>query len=265
MNKLLLLVSVFFIFKSNAQEIAIDKESNNLTLDGNIEFAENNLVEAESLYRKSISKDSLNLKAVYNMGNSFYKNELKDEAINQYRSSIKKTSDKDLLHKSFHNLGNVFMQNQDYQNAVDSFKKALLNKPSDDETRYNYVLAKELLKNQQKNNKKDDKDKKNDKDKKEDKDKKNDKDKKEDKDKKNDKDKKDDKNKKDDKKEEEKKDNKSEKKNDNKENNNPKPNKISPEQLKNLLKAMDNEEKKVQNKVNKNKVKGSPIKNKKDW
>lgn len=253
MNKLLLLVSVFFIFKSNAQEIAIDKESNNLTLDGNIEFAENNLVEAESLYRKSISKDSLNLKAVYNMGNSFYKNELKDEAINQYRSSIKKTSDKDLLHKSFHNLGNVFMQNQDYQNAVDSFKKALLNKPSDDETRYNYVLAKELLKNQQKNNKKDDKDKKNDKDKKEDKDKKNDKDKK------------DDKNKKDDKKEEEKKDNKSEKKNDNKENNNPKPNKISPEQLKNLLKAMDNEEKKVQNKVNKNKVKGSPIKNKKDW
>ena len=253
MNKLLLLVSVFFIFKSNAQEIAIDKESNNLTLDGNIEYAENNLVEAESLYRKSISKDSLNLKAVYNMGNSFYKNELKDEAINQYRSSIKKTTDKDLLHKSFHNLGNVFMQNEDYQNAVDSFKKALLNKPSDDETRYNYVLAKELLKNQQKNNKKDDKDKKNDKDKKEDKEKKNDKDKKDNKDKK------------DDKKEEEKKDNKSEKKNDNKENNNPKPNKISPEQLKNLLKAMDNEEKKVQNKVNKNKVKGSPIKNKKDW
>ena len=259
MNKLLLLVSVFFIFKSNAQEIAIDKESNNLTLDGNIEFAENNLVEAESLYRKSISKDSLNLKAVYNMGNSFYKNELKDEAINQYRSSIKKTTDKDLLHKSFHNLGNVFMQNEDYQNAVDSFKKALLNKPSDDETRYNYVLAKELLKNQQKNNKKDDKDKKNDKDKKEDKEKKNDKDKKDDKNKK------DDRNKKDDKKEEEKKDNKSENKNDNKENNNPKPNKISPEQLKNLLKAMDNEEKKVQNKVNKNKVKGSPIKNKKDW
>lgn len=253
MNKLLLLVSVFFIFKSNAQEIAIDKESNNLTLDGNIEFAENNLVEAESLYRKSISKDSLNLKAVYNMGNSFYKNELKDEAINQYRSSIKKTTDKDLLYKSFHNLGNVFMQNEDYQNAVDSFKKALLNKPSDDETRYNYVLAKELLKNQQKNNKKDDKDKKNDKDKKEDKEKKNDKDKK------------DDKNKKDDKKEEEKKDNKSENKNDNKENNNPKPNKISPEQLKNLLKAMDNEEKKVQNKVNKNKVKSSPKKNKKDW
>ena len=44
-----------------------------------------------------------------------------------------------------------------------------------------------------------------------------------------------------------------------------KPNQISPEQLKNLLKAMDNEEKKVQDKVNKSKVKGTPKKNKKDW
>ena len=131
------------------------------------------------------------------------------------------------------------MQNEDYQNAVNSFKKALLNNPTDDETRYNYALAKELLKNEQKDNK--------DKDKKEDKDKKKDKDKKEDKDKKKDKDKKNDKKKKDDKKE------------------NPKPNKISPEQLKNLLKAMDNQEKKVQQKINKNKIKGSPVKNKKDW
>ncbi|MBL6648957.1 MAG: tetratricopeptide repeat protein [Flavobacteriaceae bacterium] len=247
MNKFVLLTLVLFIFNSNAQEVVINKESNNLTLDGNILFSENNLVEAESLYRKSISRDSANLKAVYNLGNSLYKNKLKDEAINQYRNSINKTTDKDLLHKSFHNLGNIFMQNEDYQNAVDSFKKALLNRPTDDETRYNYVLAKELLKNQQKNNKKDDKDKKNDKDNKDDKDKKNDKDKK------------------DNKKEEQKNDEKSDKKNDNKEKNKPNLNKISPEQLKNLLKAMDNEEKKVQNKVNKNKVKGTPIKNKKDW
>jgi len=32
-----------------------------------------------------------------------------------------------------------------------------------------------------------------------------------------------------------------------------------------LLKAMDNQEKKVQQKINKKKMKGSPVKNKKDW
>ena len=257
MRKISYIVLLFFCIKINSQSNTIDKESNNLTLDGNIEFSEKNLIEAEALYRKSISKDSTNIAASYNLANSFYNKELNQEALNQYRSSIKKAKDKTTLHKSFHNLGNLFMKNKDYQNAVNSFKNALLNNPKDDETRYNYVLAKELLKNQQKNNKKDDKDKKNDKDKKDDKDKKNDKDNKGD-------------NKKDEKKNDKKEENKNNnKKKDNKDNKNekhkPKPNKISPEQLKNLLKAMDNEEKKVQKKVNKNKVKGVPVKNKKDW
>ena len=253
MNRIILIL--LFCIKVNSQEIAINKDSNNLTLDGNVEFADKNLIEAEKFYRKSISKDSLNIKASYNLANSFYMSELKQEAINQYKSSIEKTKSKETRHKSFHNLGNIYMQNEDYQNAVNSFKNALLNNPTDDETRYNYALAKELLKNEQKDNKKDDKDKKNDKDKKDKKDKKNDKDKKDKKDKKNDKDNK------------EKKDEKNDQKKDNKEDEKekPKPNKISPEQLKNLLKAMDNQEKKVQQKINKKKMKGSPVKNKKDW
>ena len=141
MNRIILILLFFFI-KVNSQEIAINKDSNNLTLDGNVEFADKNLIEAEKFYRKSISKDSLNIKASYNLANSFYRSELKQEAINQYKSSIKKAKSKETLHKSFHNLGNIYMQNEDYQNAVNSFKNALLNNPTDDETRYNYVLAK---------------------------------------------------------------------------------------------------------------------------
>ena len=227
---LIILFSAINVF---AQNNVIDKTSNNLTLDGNIEFIDKNLIQAESFYRKAISKDSLNNIASYNMANSFYKSGFNKEAINEYKSSIVKAKSKEDLHKSFHNLGDAFMKNKDYQNAVNAFKKALLNKPSDDETRYNYALAKELLKNEQKNKKKDDKNK--------------------------------DKNKDDKKKDEKKEDKNGDKKKDEKKENKPKPNQISPEQLKNLLKAMNNEEKKVQEKVNKNKIKGKPVKNKKDW
>ena len=204
---------VFLLISTNilAQNNTLDKASNNLTLDGNLEFVEENLIDAEVFYRAAISKDSMNNIASYNMANSFYRSGLNMEALNEYKSAIKKSKNKMDLHKSFHNLGDVYMQNKDYQNAVNAFKNALLNNPYDDETRYNYALARELLKN--KDNKKDDK--------------------------------------------------KEDKKDENK--NKPKPNQISPEQLKNLLKAMNNEEKKVQDKVNKNKVKGVPVKNKKDW
>ena len=246
MKKVNLIVLLSCFVSLSAQQTKINKESNNLTLDGNIEYVEDNLIEAEALYRKSISKDSMNLAAKYNLGNSFYSNKLNEEALNQYRLSIKNSNDKSTLHKSYHNLGNLYMQSEDYQNAMDSFKNALLNNPEDDETRYNYVLAKELLKNQD-NNKKDDKDNKNDKDKKDNKENKKGEDK-------------------EDKKEKDKqKNNRNNDADKSDKNKKPRQNKISPNQLENLLKAMDNEEKNVLKKVNKNKMKGKPVKNKKDW
>ena len=214
-----------------------------------MEFLNKKLINAESNYRQAISKDSSNIAASYNMANSFYKSGYDDEALSQYKESILIANNKRQLYKAYHNLGDVYMKKEDYQNAVEAFKAALLNNPNDDETRYNYALAKELLKNQKKN--KNEKDKKNDQ-KDDNKDQKND-----DNDQKND----DEKKQGDDKKDKKQDENNKKEKNKNE----PKPNQISPEQLKNLLKAMDNEEKKVQEKVNKNKVKGSPKKNKKDW
>ena len=112
---LIILFSAINVF---AQNNVIDKTSNNLTLDGNVEFIDKNLVQAESFYRKAISKDSLNNIASYNMANSFYKSGFNKEAINEYKSSIVKAKTKEDLHKSFHNLGDAFMKNKDYQNAV---------------------------------------------------------------------------------------------------------------------------------------------------
>ena len=45
----------------------------------------------------------------------------------------------------------------------------------------------------------------------------------------------------------------------------PKPGGISPERLQNLMDAVNNEEKKVQEKVNAQKVQGKPVQTEKDW
>ena len=181
------------------------------------------------------------LNETYNLGNSLYKNNLPQEARFNFSKSLDKLESKEELHKAFHNLGNTYMQEENYQGAVDNFKKALLNNPDDEETRYNYVLAKELLKNQNNN-----KDKKDNKDNKDNKDKEKNKDQNQDK-----KDK--------DQEKQDKKDDKS------KSENKPSKQDISPQQLKNILEAMSKEEKKVQEKINKKKFKGNPKSNKKDW
>ena len=144
------------------------------------------------------------------------------------------------------------MNEKNYSAAVEAYKNALRNNPSDEETRYNYALAKKKLKenppkDDKKKDKKDDK-KKDDKDKKDDK---KDQDKKDDK-KDGDKDKKEDKGKKDEKPQDDGKPK-------------PMPGGISKQRLENLLDAVNNEEKKIQDKVNAKKVKGKPVQTEKDW
>ena len=59
------------------------------------------------------------------------------------------------------------MKKKDYAQAVDSYKNALRNNPEDDETRYNYAIAKKFLegdkRNKSQNNNKDSEESKEDK------------------------------------------------------------------------------------------------------
>jgi len=226
--------------------------------EGNEEADQEKYSEAEIKYRKALSISPEETKALFNLGNTHFNDKDFDEASQRFFQTQKFSKDKNEKHMAFHNMGNVFMKKKDYSKAVESYKNALRNNPKDDETRYNYALAKELLekekqKDQNKDKNKDKKDK-NKSDKKEDKKGKDD-EKKEDKSK----------NKNEDKKEKSKKNQNDQSKKEKDQNEERKPGQLSPEQIKSILEAMSNQEKNVQKKINAKKVKGSPIKNVKDW
>lgn len=184
-------------------------------------------------------------KAEYNLGNTIYKNKKYSEAITNYKNASELAKTDIEKHKAFHNLGNAYMQDKNYKSAVESYKKALKANSKDEQTRYNLALAKEMLKKYppKPKPKKKNKDKKDDKNK----DNKDGKDKdKQNKDKNGDKDKKDSK---------DKEKNKDQQKK-------PSANK---QRMDNVLKAIGNDEKKVQEKINANKTKTNTKVSEKDW
>ena len=250
-------------------------------------LGENDMAAAEALYRKAIAKDPANAEARYNLGNIYYKNEITGEAVERHTQSAKVAEEKPLKHDAYHNQGNAFMKQKKYKEAVEAYKNSLRNNPNDEETRYNLALAKKMLEEEKKgggdenkdDQKKDQQDQKKDQkqDQKEQEGDKGDKEK-NDKGKPEDKDKGGEKDKKDQKEGEDKKDNKGkpqdqEKQKDQGEKSDeqqqkqpqPRPGQLSPQQVKNLLEAMGNEEKKVQEKINAEKVKGAKTKTEKDW
>jgi Ca-activated chloride channel homolog len=271
---ILLLMNAFSIV---AQDVAKEKqnalkESRVLLSDANYEMAKNNFIIGEAAYREAIALNPKNDTGKYNLGNAYYNKEMNEVAMSRFKQAADVADTKSDKHSAFHNLGNTFMNEKKYQEAVESYKNALRNNPKDEETRYNYALAKELLEDQEKNgggdNDKENEEDKKDEEKKENQDNENNKKDGEDGDQKDENDKGDeeqDKKEGDENEEKGKPDEPKEPKEEKQQQQPTEPGKLSPQQVKNLLEAMNNEEKKVQDKINAKKQKGTKVKSEKDW
>lgn len=256
------------------------RETAALLSEANAELSADAFVEAEVKYRKAIAISPTEEIGKYNLGNAYYNEAKNDEAMRRYAQAAEVSESRTEKHRAFHNLGNTFMNAKKYQEAVEAYKSALRNDPTDDESRYNLALAKDMLdknppqdeegeddnkdqkenEDENKDNKEDQKDKENDD---EGKDKEGDEgDEKEEKDQGDEKDK----NKEgEDKDEKEKEDPNKPKEGEGEQPKQPVPGQLSPQQIKNLLQAMNDEEKKVQEKINAKKHKGAAVKTTKDW
>jgi Ca-activated chloride channel family protein len=207
---------------------------------GNELYQQQKYKEAEADYRKSVEKKSANVPGNFNLGDALYKQKKFADAGEQFNKMAESAGNNKLLAAgAYHNLGNSLLENKKLEESIAAYKKALLDNPKDEQTRYNLAYAQEKLKQQQqqnKNNKNQDKqnqDKKNQ-----------------------DKQNKDDKNK----------DNKDKQNQDkNKQDQQQQPNKISKEDAERMLEALNNDEKQTQDKLKNKKLKAGRLNITKDW
>jgi len=261
----LLFFNISFGQSGQEENKQIIRKTDKILREAEKELSENDFASAEASYRQAVSKNPESVTARYNMANMYYGKEKPAQAATRYDQAVKIAGTKEEKHRIFHNKGNSLMEQKNYAGAVEAYKNALRNIPSDEETRYNLALAKKMLEKEKEDGGGGDDDKKD-----QDKDDKN-KDKK-DQDKKDGEDKGGDQ--KDDSKQEpekpddkgDPKDRKEEKGDQEKEQQQqPQPGQLSAQQIKNLLEAMNNEEKKVQEKINAEKTKGAKTRTGKDW
>ncbi|WP_404812437.1 tetratricopeptide repeat protein [Capnocytophaga canimorsus] len=258
--------------------------SKKYTHQGNEAFEKSQPIEAETAYRKAISENKDNATAQFNLGNTHYHEKSYAEAFSRYKqASTSPQASYTEKQSAFHNLGNLFMQQKAYDQAVEAYKEALRNNPNDEQTRYNLAVAKEMLKKNppQNQDKKEDKKEDNKENNKDNQDKDNqDKDNQQDKNNpesdknkdQKDKDKRDSENQQGDNDKQQgeqgkdpKQDGEENQEDNQEQDGRKRPSTLSPKQIERILEAMNQEERKVQEKVNAKKVKGRPIKSDKDW
>lgn len=118
-----------------------------LIREGNRLYRQKQYSQAEVLYRKAIAKKADNPQAVYNLGCALMMQQKDSAAIVQYENATKLEKNKLRQSKSWHNIGVMCQSHKMYGEAVRAYEQSLRLNPSDDETRYNLALCKQLNKN----------------------------------------------------------------------------------------------------------------------
>lgn len=118
---------------------------------GNKLYNDSLFIKAEVDYRKALELNPQSTDAMFNLGNSLLMQQKAKEAMEQFESASKIEKDKDKLAQIYHNMGVILQSAQQYPQCIEAYKQSLRNNPKDDETRYNLALAQKLLKDQQQN------------------------------------------------------------------------------------------------------------------
>ena len=148
MNRFVFYIALLTYTLGFSQDKSQEKQARDikrLISEGYQQQTKDNFAEAEAKYREAIAKDPKNTTPKYNLGTMYYGKEKNDDALKRFAQAAETAETKAEKHMAFNNLGNTFMNQKNYAGAVEAYKNALRNNPKDDETRYNFALAKKML------------------------------------------------------------------------------------------------------------------------
>lgn len=150
--KLILLLIIGFSY-SNASSQSAHK----LLRKGDKAYLNGDFQKAEQIYSSANEKNG-GFASSFNLGNSQYQQKNYADATKSYQNALGSTTTSTDKANIYYNLGNAAYEQKQYQQAVNAYKKALKYNPSDLASKENIILAKHALRQQQKQENKDKKD-----------------------------------------------------------------------------------------------------------
>ena len=140
---------IVILFLAIAGSVFAQKTDRDYLRSGNKLYNDSLFIKAEVDYRKALEQNPQSTDAMFNLSNSLLMQQKAKEAMEQLESVAKIEKDKSKLAEIYHNMGVILHVNKQYPQCIEAYKEALRNNPKDDETRYNLALAQKMLKDQQ--------------------------------------------------------------------------------------------------------------------
>ena len=141
----------FILVFSFLGNLIIAQSAHSLLRDGNSAYESEEYSAAAEKYYKALEKDPDNITGKFNLGNATYQTDGYDEAIQHYSSAAELAKDNQVKADAYYNLGNALFQKakedqgKGLEKSVEAYKNSLRLNPKDLDTKKNLALSQRLL------------------------------------------------------------------------------------------------------------------------
>lgn len=114
---------------------------NSKIIEGNTAYDQKKYGEAALAYQQALQKENTNVIARYNLGNSIYKSDKPEDAIQYYDDVIASSAEPGIKEKAYYNKGVAYQKQNKLGDCIAAYKAALKIDPKDEEARQNLQRA----------------------------------------------------------------------------------------------------------------------------
>ena len=151
---------LFILGASMAMGASAQRTDRDFIRRGNRLYADSLFVKAEVEYRRALDANPQSVEAMFNLGISLLSQQKAEEAMKMYQAAAAQipanekhiaTSEADKLRLAqvYHNAGVILQSSKQFDACIEAYKNSLRNNPLDHETRYNLTLAMKQRQQQQ--------------------------------------------------------------------------------------------------------------------
>lgn len=130
---------------------ALAQQERKFIREGNDLFEKQDFEKAEVEYRKAADQKANSFEAAFNMADALYKQQKYEEALQQFSALAKQEKDPERLGEIFHNIGNTLFSMQKTGESIEAYKESLRHRPTAEETKYNLEFARQQQQQQNQN------------------------------------------------------------------------------------------------------------------
>ncbi len=153
MKRTLGLLITLFLLQASAS-LAQKDPAHRSAIAGNEAFAKAEYKKALEHFEKAEEEGMQDLRLRFNKGNTLFRLEKYADAATAFEGIARSAEEERLRANAYNNLGNAQMKAGKLEKSIEAYENALRIDPMDEETRYNLALAKKLQKEKEKQDEK---------------------------------------------------------------------------------------------------------------